>query len=223
VGTDTAPPCAALQLLPDWTPSSVDARLASFDALLKIPQGCGLEPGAIRTLLLNEQGSVLATDGGGLRLDAPAPLAGPIWKLVRGRLVRLPDKVDAACAVIHELRSPPVARRDATRPVVLQPIASQVGLAGEPHLWWRFYNNTPDPIDVYRIFRTTTLRLDERRLPPPAEAYNGPAHLPPGRGISGLWSLDDFDQDARRGPHRFQLGVLDERSEPFTFEWTLPR
>jgi hypothetical protein len=210
----------AIQLLADWTPSSVDPLLGRFDALLKIPRGAVLEDGTTQLLLLDDQGRVLTATNIPLQLEGV--IAGPSSKLVRGGLVRLSEGTTHAVGILNDVRSAPVARLDATIPVLLRAIARQVGIAGEPHLWWRFYNRTSAPIHVGRIFETSVLHVDDRTFSPRAAPYNGPAELPPKRAVSGLWSLDDFDATLRRGLHRFQLSILGEASEPLAFEWQDP-
>jgi hypothetical protein len=210
----------AIQLLPDWTPSSLDLLLARFDTLVKIPRGSVLDDGAIQLLLLDEQEHVLTLINSPLNLGGS--LAGPSWKVSRGGLVKIRAMSTHASAVLNDVRSAPVPRLDATIPVLLQPITCQLGIAGEPHLWWRFYNRTELPIRVDRVFNASTLQLDDRTFSPRFGAYNGPAELPSKRALSGLWSLDEFDTRAREGRHRFRLSILDDASDPFVFEWPPP-
>lgn len=222
MGYDVEPHRVTIQLLPDWTASSVDPLLARFDALFKIPRGCVLKDGSMQLLLLNEQQRVLTVTSTPLNLTGEGPVVGPSWNVVRGGLVKMTETSTHACAVLNDVRSAPVARLDATIPVLLRAISCQVGVDGEPHLWWRFYNHAAMPIAVERVFKTTSLQLDDRTFSPRVGAYNGPAQLPSKRAFSGLWSLDEFDASARKAPHRFRLSILGEASEPFVFEWKPP-
>jgi hypothetical protein len=211
-------PPFTVHVLPDWTPSSVNTLVARFDALLKIPRGHLLEYASMQLFLLDEREEVVGI------FDLPVDLqdgslAGPSWKIVRSGLVKIDETATHCYGVINHVSSAPVTRADATIPVLLRPITSQIDVAGEPHLWWRFYNHSEEPVSVDRVFKTTVLHLDNQTFTPRLDAYNGPAELPSRRGLSGLWSLDDFDPGARTGAHQFSLSILGETSESFVFEW----
>lgn len=222
MGYDVEPPRVAIQLLPDWTASSVDPLLARLDAVIKIPRGSLLEEGSLQLLLLDEEQRVLTAKSTPLNLGGKGQTAGPAWKVVRGGLIKMSDASTHACAVLNDVRSAPVARLDGRVPVLLHAIDRQVGVPGEPHLWWRFYNHTAMSIPVDRVFSTTTLQIDDRMFSPAVASYDGPAHLPSHRALSGLWSLDEFDARARTGPHRFRLSILGATSGPFVFDWEPP-
>jgi hypothetical protein len=210
----------AIQILPDWTPSLVDRNLARFDTILKIPAGSLIEDGTLQLRLLDESLRLIEVKTTALTLGAEGPVVGPSWKVIRGELTKLPEASMHCFAVLNDARSTIVDRADATIPVLLRGIEGEVGLKGEPHLWWRFYNDTAQPISVERILTTTLLRIDDQTFLPRPSSYDGPAYLPPRRALSGVWSLDEFDSRAREGQHQFQLSILDQTSEAMTFEWT---
>lgn len=206
-----------LQLLPDWTPSK-QPRFARFNVLIKVARGAFLtECSRIELHLLDSVGNLI-----GIREathdPVVKPIQGPGWRRIAGRILPVEDTVSQAEAVLGTVRSARVSRRDAKHPLLLVAVPDQVGVAGEPHLWWRFFNCTADPIPVKRIFGTSLLWVDDRAFHPQSP-YNGPSLLPSGRALSGLWSLDDIDPSAAAGRHRFTLEMLGERSTDIEPLW----
>jgi hypothetical protein len=210
----------AIQLLPDWTPSSVDERLVRLDALVKVPSAGVLADTPLDLLFTDDDERVVAVEQVPAHLAQGRPLVGPAWVVIPSGLLKMSAGSTRAHARVGSVRSASVARRDGALPVLLDAVPLQVGVAGEPHLWWRFYNRSPTPVPVDRIFATTTVQIDERTFSRPVGPYNGPAQLPPKRAISGLWSLDDFDARLRQGQHRFHLTILGDASAPVVFAWS---
>jgi hypothetical protein len=200
--------------------SSLDPRLVGFDLVIKLAPHRTLDASSLRIMMLDKQQHALEINTTPLPVDGKEPLAGPRWKIVRARPVRLPAEVVAVRAEVAGVRSEAVAREGLPAALTLRPVHGQLGMAREPHLWWRFHNLRAPVVDVDGLFASAILEIDGRQLPVPRETYDGPARLATGSALSGFWSLGDFDVDASRGTHRLRAGMLDEWSEPFTFQWT---
>lgn len=201
-----------LELLPDWTPS-VNPRLARFNAVVKLAAGARLATGTqLSVRLLGDESDDPVT----LVSAELDDLMGPDWRAVSGRLLEINPAAAVAEGLLAGRVSGPVFRRDAVVPVSLTAIRDVVGIAHEPHLWWRYYNATGRPVDVAALRATTVLWVDDRRFGV-ATNYNGPAQLPPGRALFDLWSFDDLD-GLLPGTYRMQLTVGDEASAPLVVE-----
>lgn len=205
-----------VQLLPDWTAGR--RALARFDVLLKVASGQRLAvPAQMEVIMLDSLGQVLRTVS--VPLASREPRQGPGWQWLRAGVTEVGRDVEQAACVVAGRRTQPVERREATRPVALVPVFAQVGLPGEPHLFWRFYNHRAVALPAAAVLGDRVLWLDGRRYRLLDAAYDGPALLPPGRALSGLLSLDDIDPAARRGLHTLCLDVLDESSGGVVNRW----
>ena len=201
----------SLDVIPDWTPA-LRSDLARFDLVVKIAAGHVLtDATVVRVRLLDAAGTEIAATS-----LAVEPRSGPAWLHVRGPLVVVDASVSQAEAGLAGVVSPPVFRRDARQVVMLGPLHGRVGADGEPHFWWRYYNSTSSPLSVERLRAQTVLWLDGRPLPLRGP-YNGFANLPPGRALTGLWSVDDFDA-LHPGTHHARLQVGTEESGELSFE-----
>ena len=201
-----------LELLPDWTPL-VNPRLARFNAVVKLAAGARLATGTqLSVRLLGDESDDPVTLVSA-ELDG---LMGPGWRAVPGRLLEISPAAAVAEGLLAGDVSGPVFRRDAVVPVSLTAIRDVMGMAHEPHLWWRYYNATGRPVDVAALRATTVLWVDGRWFGV-ATDYNGPAQLPPGRALFDLWSFDDLD-GLLPGTYRMQLTVGDEASAPLVVE-----
>jgi hypothetical protein len=208
-----------LQLWPDWSPSIVP-ELARFPGLLKVAAGASLpSPAALEIRLLDEAGRLLRVEPTSLDLGAD-PLLGPAWQKVGGRLVQLDERVAHAEGALDGTVSDRVGRDEAALTVQLKPVGGELGLAGEPHLWWCFRNRTDAPVDVGSVLNETVVWVDGRPLPRPPAPYDGPANLPPHKSLSAWWSLDHFGLTDRATPREFALEILGERSRPFVAGWS---
>lgn len=204
-----------LHLWPDWSPSSA-AHVARFPAILKVRAGATVDASAkLEIRLRDASGEVVAVETTSLE----APIVGPAWLELPGGLVAIPDAVASAEAVFGDVVSAPAKRTDVERAVQLEPAGGELGLPGEPHLWWCYRNQSVEPVAVTDVLRETVLYVDGEAMRPPPKPYNGPSRLPPRRALSGWWSLDSFGAVDRHSPHRFALEVLGESSEEFTFSW----
>jgi hypothetical protein len=207
-----------LQLWPDWTPSRARG-LARFCALVKIGAGHSIdEPETIAIRMLDAGGEVVDVQTELFELSS-GRLVGPAWQEVPGHLVRLADAVTQVEATLRDVVSERVTRADAMAAVLLKPVAFDLGLDGEPALWWSYRNQTRAPVDATEVLRSRVLWVDEHRLRPPQGGYNGPPYLAPAQALSGWWSLDDFGLIDRRAPRRFALEIRGDRSDEFTYTW----
>jgi hypothetical protein len=219
MAVDIHPP-ALVQIFPEWTMSSLDPRLAGFDVIVKLAPHRALDGSSLQILLLDREQRIVDTNTTPLAVEGKEPRIGPRWDVVRARPVKVGADVVAACAEVDGVRSEPVSRGGVTLPFMLRPVHGVLGLAREPHLWWRFQNLRAAAVDVDQLFAAAILEIDGRELPVPPDTYNGPARLACGAALSGFWSLEDFHVDATDGAHRLRAGMLGEWSDPFTFEWT---
>lgn len=115
--------------------------------------------------------------------------------------------------------SPRERRGDTTQVIELAAFPTQIGVRGEPHLWWRFRNLTAQPIPMLDLLRDHTLWLDGRAHRAPEGHYNGSRWLQPQSTFTGMWSLDDFESSTRRGERRVELEILGLRSRALVVEW----
>jgi hypothetical protein len=204
-----------LQLWPDWAPS-LAPDLARFSTLVKAGAGERIDdPETIELRMLDARGDIVDVHAETLEPG----LEGPAWRQVAGPLVRMAGPVTHVDAALRDAVSERVARADAELPVVLEPVAYDLGLDREPALWWSYRNRTGAPVEAVEVLRSRVLWVDDRPLRPPEGAYNGPRQLAPGRALSGAWSLDDFALIDRRAPRRFALEAGGERSREFTYAW----
>jgi len=157
--------------------------------VVKVEPGQVADLSALEVRLLDGLGEQVDSATHGYEEGASA-LVGPDWRLRRGRLVTLSGTVEHAEAVLGRMRSQVVPRTDGRERVSLVAIEGLLGVEREPHLWWRFYNGDTEPIPVDTVRRSMGLWVGERRLPL-TTPYNGPALLPPGRAMTGLWYLAD--------------------------------
>jgi hypothetical protein len=207
-----------LQLWPDWSPSRAES-VVRFPVLVKLGTGARVDPAAtIEIRLRDRDGEVLGVETTTLG-PAANPIEGPAWRELPGRLLTIPDAVASAEVALGDAVSARAPRDEIALPVLLVPVERDLGLAGEPHLWWCYRNQGEAAVVVADVLRDTVLWVDDDATRPPAGPYNGPTRLPRGRALSGWWSLDDFPPVDRRRPHRFALAVQGERSRPFTFAW----
>jgi hypothetical protein len=216
---DTHPP-ALVQIFPEWTMSSLDPRLAGFDVVVKLAPHRALAASSLQILFLDQQQRVVDINTTPLALEGKEPRIGPRWDVLRARPVTVGADVVAVSAEVAGVRSEPVSRGGVTSPFTLRPVHGVLGLAREPHLWWRFQNIRAAVVGVDQLFAAAILEIDGRELPVPPGTYNGPAWLAGGAALSGFWSLEDFSVDATGGTHRLRAGMLGEWSDPFTFAWT---
>lgn len=191
-------------------------------AVVKVKHGFVLDPATpITVRFFNDSGQQVAARD--LALDAAAgKVVGPGWQYVRGALVKIDNTVIAADAVVGASRSARRTRAEQKQQVLLDPVPGDLGLAREPHLWWRFSNQHDQPIAARAIIASTVIFLDGRALRPPAATYDGPAYLAPGRTLSGFWSLEQLDPAARVGVHRLGVAMLGEQSPQFAYRWDAP-
>lgn len=198
-----------LELLPDWAPFGRRTH-ARFRTLVKVAMRYQVvEVSAIRVQLLGDGHVPIVTVPSGTA--EAEPVAGPAWRIVPSRLVAVDKAVMSAQAVLDDVRSKPVDRRACDRTLTLTAIRDVLAIAGEPHLWWRYFNQSGRPIRVLDLQQSRTLWIDGQPRWPDG-AYNGPATVAPGFAISGLWSLDAFVPH-RSGRHQVHVTMLDERSE----------
>jgi hypothetical protein len=176
------------------------------------------EEATLELRLLDAEGDVVDVQTAALELP-DGGVAGPAWLEVPGKLVALADTVTHAEAALGDTVSARVARQDVALPVLLESVAYDLGLPGEPRLWWSYRNQGTEPVGVMDVLASTVLWVDGDAVRPPAAPYNGPSRLPPQRALSGWWSLDDFEGIHRQEPHRFALEILGERSEELTAGW----
>lgn len=207
-----------IHLLPDWSPSRMSA-LVQVAAIVKVMPGCVLDPATPVTVrFFDDAGQQVVTSS--LALDADAgKLVGPAWQYLRGALVKIDDTVIAADAIVGSSRSTRRLRAEANQSVLLDPVPGHLGLPHEPHLWWRFSNHHHQPIAACDIIASTVIFLDGRALRPPPATYDGPACLPPGRTLSGLWSLEQLEPAALVGMHRLKVMIFGEQSRQFDYRW----
>lgn len=201
-----------LEILPDWTPSK-NGRLARFDAVIKVAAGVSIEHSVRLRIRLKgrDEEDVLVESGTEFR-----GLTGPMWQYVRGGLVDIDRDVSAVDGVLEGCTSVPVLRRNGYRPVTLSAFRDMIGMPGEPLLWWRYYNHTGHSVAIRQLRAKSVLWADGQpfRL---STNYNGPAQLPPGRAVSGLWSSEDLE-GLRPGTYRMQFTVGDEESDPLVVQ-----
>jgi hypothetical protein len=204
-----------LQLWPDWRASSLAGR-ARFAALVKL---CGAgtiaESATIEIRLLDAGGTVVEVETAPLT-DGHEGLVGPAWRVVPGHLVTLPESVSHAQGALPGAVSVCESRADAEVTVLLRSCGPDLGLPGEPYLWWCYRNQGADPVVVTDLLRSRVLWVDGHPLAAPEAAYNGPSRLDPGRGLSAWWSTDDLHGIPRQVTHRFRLEVLGQRSADVT-------
>jgi hypothetical protein len=207
-----------ITLLPDWSPSSLARDLARFSMLVKVGAGRTVGPGAIELRMLDGRGELVSVASEPFE-PASGVLIGPAWQEVSGGSVHLAETVTQADASLGDARSERALRAEVAATVLLKPVANDLGLPGEPALWWSFRNQTGAPLDVDEVLRTRVLWVDDEARRPPEGAYNGPPALGPGRALSNWWSLDDFGLVDRRVPRRFALEIRGERTEAFAYAW----
>jgi hypothetical protein len=193
--------------------------MVRFDAIVKVAAGSVLDDAsAVELRLFDDQGALVEVHVG---MDAGRPrIVGPAWQRLHGRLVEVATTVTQAEVTLPGIAASPRTRRDGpTGPVTLVPLGAQVGVEGEPHVWWRFDNRSAAPVPILDILRDQTLWLDGASYRAPQRHYDGPHLLQPDRSFLGVWSLDDFEPLARRGAHRLELEILGLRSPAVDVEW----
>jgi hypothetical protein len=208
-----------ITLWPDWSPSPLARDLARFSALVKLGAGRIIDGRRVIELrMLDARGELVSVATEPFD-PASGRLIGPAWQEVSGGSVRVADAVTQAEASLEDTRSDRVVRAEVAATVLLKPVAYDLGLPGEPALWWSYRNQTGEPLDIDEILRTRMLWVDDEGLRPPEGAYNGPPALGAGRALSNWWSLDDFGLVDRRVPRRFALEIRGERTEAFAYAW----
>jgi hypothetical protein len=199
-----------LELLPDWTPAR-NPRLGRFDVVVKAAEGSFVASGTGLSIRL-----LGGPDGPQqVRLGDELPsLIGPAWREIRGQLIDLHPSVYAAEAVLGERVSARMSRREAMTPVVLRAFRDTIQTADEPLAWWRYVNETDEPVDVRSLRSTAVISVDDRHLGMSGR-YNGLAALPPGRAMRGLLSADDLDLRSP-GTYRVRLELNGNTSDVIT-------
>jgi hypothetical protein len=196
-----------LQLWPDWWAWRLP-EVARFSAIIKVGAGASLDvPATIAVRLLDRGGDLIAEEA----LAVPGEVRGPAWQRVESGFVRLDAAVTDAEGELAGVVSERVRRAEVEVPVILRAVGGELGVDGEPRLWWCYRNLTGGPVSAIELLRSRTLGVDGVAVAVPTNAYNGPSELLPWRAMTGWWSLDDLGID-RRTRHTFWLEILSRRS-----------
>jgi hypothetical protein len=213
----TASATIHLHLVADWTPSA-SPQLARFDLVVKLGPGAMRPAGPALLRCLDATGAPVSQPAPALWLPDTA-WHGPVWQHIRGRHLALDGSVAEVELDWDRVGSQRRSRSEATQALVLEPLAGDLGLPGEPHLGWRFTNHEAMPLSTAPLRQALQLQIDGRRVSAPATAYNGPSQLAPHRTLSGFWSLDQLPHGLRDGSHHFQLHLGDRASAAFDWAW----
>jgi hypothetical protein len=219
VGDEEVSRRTAIHLIPDWITRG-PRRKARFDAVVKVAAGAVVEDAAaIAIRLFDDQGRLVATQDG-MHAESPR-MQGPAWQRVRGRWMDVANATQAEAEFAGATTSPGVHSHEMQETVSLAAIPAVVGVAGEPHLWWRFHNRTDAPVTASDVLHDQKVWIDGQAYSLPLESYDGPAFLQPGYAFTGLRSLDGVYPGVRLGRHRVSVEMLGHRSPDLDVEWQI--